>query len=188
MAYKILSYLSCIACVSLCSCVAPAVKTTSAPPKSVENSVTGSVPFTLHDNRMLVDVFLNGQGPFVMVFDAGGANTLTPEVQKILDLKSQGQEYSENDGEKSISANSVHLKSVQAGDFKLADQKFLVINMTPIRKAFRFPHLDGVIGLEFLKMNRIRIDFDKQLIESISTAAPSLANAQELNVEFINDK
>src|SRR6266404_480418 len=73
----------------------PAASITTTPPpavKSTDSAVLATIPFTLHDNRLLVDVFLNGQGPFVMVFDTGGANTLTPEVQKVLELKSQGEE------------------------------------------------------------------------------------------------
>jgi hypothetical protein len=173
-------------------CALPSAKPAHIPsegkPPPSTHEVVGSLPFTLHDNRLLVDVFLNGQGPFVMVFDAGGVNTLTPEVQKVLDIRSQGLEYSMDEGERSIDAPSVHLKSVQAGDLKLSDQKFIVVNLTPIRRAFRFPHLDGVIGLEFLKLAKVRIDFDKQMIEMLSPEANQLPTAQSMNFELMNDR
>lgn len=148
--------------------------------KSSDSDVLTTIPFILHDNRMLVNVFLNGKGPFVMVFDTGGANTLTPAVQKVLDLHSQGEEYVTGAGEKRVPSHSVHLKSMQIGDYKLSDQKFMVINLTPIRRAFRFPHLDGIIGLELLQQGKVRINMDKQVIELVKSDASTLANAQLL--------
>lgn len=144
-----------------------------------------SAPFTWHDNRLLVDVFLNGKGPFVMIFDVGGANSLTPEVQRILELRSQGPEVN-MDGGKSTATNLVHLKTVQVGDFKLTEQKFQVQNLNLIRKTFRFAHLDGVIGYELLQHAKVRINFDRQKIEWLSTQAPTLSEAQTLNFELVD--
>lgn len=144
-----------------------------------------SAPFTWHDNRLLVDVFLNGKGPFVMIFDVGGVNSLTPEVQRVLELQSQGPEVN-MDGSKPSITNSVHLKSVQVGDFKLTEQKFQVQNLNLIRKTFRFAHLDGIIGYELLQHAKVRINLDRQSIEWRSAQAPSLSEAQTLNFELVN--
>jgi hypothetical protein len=176
-----------------CAMTAPKPALPEAGPPSAQTNaaadILSTIPFTLHDNRLLVNVFLNGQGPFVMVFDTGRANTLTPEVQKILDLKSQGEEFVEGDGggEARVRSTSVHLKSLQVGDTKLADQKFMVINLNPIRHTFRFPHLDGIIGFELLQQGKLRIDMDHQVIQLVKSEAPPPTHAELLNFTLIGN-
>lgn len=173
---------------TLSACISKPASTktvASAPPP--QSPVVSTIPFALHDNRLLVNVMLDGQGPFVMIFDTGGSNTLTPSVQKLLDLKSQGPELATGAGEKTVSINSVHVKSMQFGDVKLEDQKFLVINLNKIQKAFKFAHLDGIIGYELLQKARVRIDFDNQLIEIVRDDAPSLDAAGTMKFEFADE-
>jgi hypothetical protein len=193
MAFKFALQLVCVLCfLSACAHtqtgpVAGAATAATAKP-SADSQILATIPFTLHDNRLLVDVFLDGQGPFVMVFDTGGANTLTPEVQKILDLKSQGEEFVAGAGEKRVRSTSVHLKSLQVGGgYQLADQKFMVINLNQIRRTFRFPHLDGIVGLELLQQGKIRIDMDKQVIQLVKADAPPLSGAELLKFTIIDD-
>lgn len=147
-----------------------------------------TVPFLIHDNRILVNVSLNGKGPFVMIFDTGGSNIITPEVQALLQLPSQGMELTSGAGEKSVDAESVHLKSVQLGKMTLDDQKFLVLNLNHIRQTFQFSHLDGVIGYEVLQRAKVRIDFDQQVLQLVEFGAPSLAGAQTVDFEIHDQK
>jgi hypothetical protein len=46
-----------------------------------------AVPFAVHDNRIVVEIFLEHQGPFRVIFDTGGANVITPEVRRRLGSK-----------------------------------------------------------------------------------------------------
>ena len=154
-------------------------------PVSDSSDKMATAPFTWHDNRLLVDVFLNGKGPFVMIFDVTGVNSLTPEVQRILELRSQGPEVN-MDGGKPAVTNSVHLRSVQVGDFKLSEQKFQVQNLNLIRKTFRFAHLDGIIGHELLQQTKVRINFDRQVIEWINPRAPMMTEALALKFELVD--
>ena len=168
----------------------PAVPLVVAPPAAAATDPSGlitAMPFILHDNRMLVNVFLNGQGPFVMIFDTGAQNILTPEVQRILDLKSQGPEVVHS-SEHKAAANTVRLKSVQLGAYKLQDQRFGVVNLSSIRKTFHFPHLDGIIGFGLMQQVKVRLDFDINQVELFDEAAPALAAAQLLKFEWLNDK
>lgn len=152
------------------------------------NGVLTEVPFFLHDNRILVNVMLNGQGPFVMIFDTGGSNCMTPEVQKLLDVKSQGSEYTTGAGPKKVKGYSVHVQSLQVGNFKLEDQNFTVLSLSAIRKAFRFSHLDGVIGYEVLQQARARIDFDRQVIQLRAANAPALERAHTVAFELVGSE
>jgi len=179
---QLVLHLGLLVLLSGCAANSPKPASPPLPQAASAKDVTGALPFTIHDNRLLVDVFLNGQGPFVMIFDAAGPSTMTPEVQKALDLRSQGFEFS-LDGESVSNAPVVHVNSVRAGDFQLNEQTFQVVNLAPIRRAFRFPHLDGIIGLEFVKQSRLRLDFDKDRIERIADAAPAPAGAVPFEVK-----
>jgi predicted aspartyl protease len=174
------------ALILLTGCVSKPVTPQAQAP--VPAPLASEIPFVLHDNRLLVNVMLNGQGPFVMIFDTGGANAMTPEAQRLLDLKSQGPEFASGAGEATVKAGSVHVKSMQFGALRLEDQKFLVLNLKSIRKTFAFPHLDGVIGYEVLKNARVRIDFDRQMIQLVPENAAPLSAAQTLGFDFIDDK
>ncbi len=139
------------------------------PPAS---GIIASVPFTLHDNRILVQVMLNGSGPYTMIFDTGGANTITPMVQHQLNLASQGREIGEGAGSTAFPIHTVHMRSLELGGLALADQKFMVIDLAKIRRAFGFAHLDGIIGLEVLERARVRVDFDNQRMVLLESSSP----------------
>ena len=163
--------------VSLMGCSTSGSKMGNSPRGGAEGVIT-TIPFVLHDNRILVSAVINGHGPFVMVFDTGGSNILTPEAQNLLERKSQGQEP----------AAGVYVQSLQVGDFKMTDQKFLVLDLKPIRKTFRFSHLDGVIGYEILRQARVRIDFDRQVIQLLADNAPRLPKANPVAFELVGEK
>jgi hypothetical protein len=70
---------------------------------------------------------------------------------------------------------------------KLPDQKFTVVNLNSIRRSFRFPHLDGIIGLELLQQAKVRINMDKQVIQLVRPDAPVMANAEAVKFSLVDD-
>ena len=150
------------------------------------NTAKATLPFTWHYNRMLTNIALDGHGPFVMIFDPAGNSAITPETQALLELKSQGPALGEPQLGHGKPPNTVHLKSVQFGSITLSDKQFAVVNFAPIRRAFHFAHLDGVIGREVLTEYRVRIDFDAQTIQLLDNDAPRPAGGQVLNFELIH--
>lgn len=169
----------------LSACISKPTQVAKAPAPS---GVVGTLPFVLHDNRMLVNVFLNGQGPFVMIFDTGSTNILTPEVQRVLELKSQGPDIDITREATHRSPNTVHLKSFQAGGYTLTDQRFAVVNLNAIRKAFHFSHLDGIVGYELLQQTKVRLDFDNNRILLLDNSAPAFAGMERLQFDMIDGK
>lgn len=155
-------------------------------PTAKENIL--KIPFTLHDNRILVRVTINGKGPFVMIFDTGSPNVITPRAQTVLQLPSQGFEISELTGEIKTDVESVHIKTFQAGSFLLQEQKFIVTNLDHIQRTFRFPQLDGVVGFEWMQKAKVRIDFDQQTLQLLDFDSPTLPNAQTVDFELHNQK
>ena len=124
-----------------------------------------TVPFQLHDNRILVSLTLEGQGPFTVVFDTGGSNVITPEVKRILGSKVLSTDTTTGAGEGTVEINTVRIGSLKLGELQLPDQDFIVVDLGEIQHAFRFERLDGLIGYEVLQRARAKIDFDRMVIQ-----------------------
>lgn len=122
------------------------------------------IAFELLDNRMFVDVMLNGKGPFKFVFDTGGSNCLTPEVASILGLTTKPIGDATGAGEKSVEAWQVQIDTFQIGEIKIPSQEFMVLDFSPIKRAFALPAFDGIFGYEFLQKFSAKIDFVESTI------------------------
>ena len=117
------------------------------------------IPFDLLDNRIFVDVTLNGQGPFKFVFDTGGSNCLTPEVARRLGLQLTPIDQATGAGEKSVKAWKTLVNTFQVGEIQLSKQEFIVLDFSPIKKAFGLPAFDGIFGYEILQRFSTKINF-----------------------------
>ena len=51
-----------------------------------------SIPFHLHDNRIMIPVIVNGRGPYNFVFDTGGARAHTMNLSLAKELGLEGKE------------------------------------------------------------------------------------------------
>jgi hypothetical protein len=118
------------------------------------------VAFELIDNRIFVDVRINGQGPFKFAFDTGGANCITPELAATLRLDTVTGEGVSGAGENTVPSRTTHVAQFQVGDIVVADQSFRVIDFSPIKRAFDFRRFDGLFGFEFLERYVTTIAFD----------------------------
>jgi Aspartyl protease/PDZ domain len=124
-------------------------------PKSdiADNPVT--VPFRVLDAKLLVPVYLNGQGPFDAEFDTGGSLIIPPALLERLKLTSRsgGREY--GGGEGSIASSSGAIDSVAIGGATIGSQRF---SSFPLFS--RFPER-MLVGLEVLQRYVVSLDFDK---------------------------
>jgi hypothetical protein len=114
-----------------------------------------TVPFRVLDAKVLVPVYLNGQGPFDAEFDTGGTLIIPPALLQHLKLTSQngGREY--GGGEGSIASSSGAIDSVSIGGATIGSQRF---SSFPLFS--RFP-LRMLVGLEVLQRYVVALDFDK---------------------------
>lgn len=144
-----------------------------------------SVPFLLHDNRILVEVRLDGKGPFTMIFDTGGANIITPSVQKALSLRTLSKGTETGAGEKEVESGTVRIRKMRLGAFSLHNQAFEVLDLDAIKRAFGFKNLDGIVGLELLQQKQVTVNFDRMRLEVRDFTTP-LPNA--LPFELVGDK
>ncbi|MEO7203275.1 MAG: aspartyl protease family protein [Candidatus Tumulicola sp.] len=118
-----------------------------------EHPVT--VPFRVVNEKLLVPVYLNGQGPFDAEFDTGGNLIVPPALLQHLKLIAHGGGRESGGGEGSIASSSGAIDSVSVGDAKIGPQQF---SSFPLFS--RYPER-MLVGLEVLQRYVVALDFDK---------------------------
>jgi predicted aspartyl protease len=145
---------------------------------AVPASNSATVPFTLFDNRMLVQVSLDNKGPFTMIVDTGsGEVVVTPSVARSLGLSSRRAGFASGAGSASAAFSVTRVPAVTIGSLRFGDTPAEVLDLSQIRHAFGFPRLDGIIGYSILHRFRVGIDMDDQrmTLAASSPAVPKTA-------------
>ncbi len=109
-----------------------------------------TVPFTLHENHVYLNVMLNGKGPYLFIFDSGAQNIVDPAVAKEIGATGKGSVQGGGVGAATASLSFADVDSLQVGDAVLKDQLFAV---APVRTGFGVStgkSVDGLIGWEVL--------------------------------------
>ena len=120
-----------------------------------------SVPFTLFDNRMLIQVSIDGQGPFSMIVDTGSsAVVVTPGVARRLAVPMKAAGSVTGAGSGAASLSTTHLADVAIGALHFKNLHSEVLDLSPIQRAIGFPQLDGIIGYDILRRFRVGVDMD----------------------------
>jgi thiol-disulfide isomerase/thioredoxin len=118
-----------------------------------------SVPFTLANGHIYLQVKLDGKGPFLFLCDTGGANIVTPEVAKTLGLASAGTIQGRGVGEKSEDVALTKVGKLEVGEASLADQVFAVFPLAGLAEAEGVA-AQGLIGYEVFKRFVVEIDYE----------------------------
>jgi predicted aspartyl protease len=116
---------------------------------------TVTVPFRLEDNRIFLDVSINGQGPFDAEFDSGGSLVIPPEVLSDLNLAATGHTKQTGGGEGFVSAARGNVATMSIGG---------AVVMNPGFQSFAWDDEEPrrlLIGLEVLQRFVVHIDFDR---------------------------
>jgi hypothetical protein len=109
-----------------------------------------TIPITLGENHVYLDVMLNGKGPYHFIFDTGGANVVDPAVAKEVGALGTGSAQGSGVGSQTEGLSFANVSKLQVGDAVLADQIFAV---APTRLGFGVSAgrpVDGLIGWEVL--------------------------------------
>ena len=117
------------------------------------------LPFELIDNRVFVDVMLDGQGPFHVVLDTGASGSLTVRAAEQLKLKVQDQGETEGVGQKKVDYGLARVSSLQLGGLSLKDVAMNVMPFDGTDQVFGNKPVDGIIGLEIFQHRVVKIDY-----------------------------
>jgi hypothetical protein len=122
-----------------------------------EKSTTISFQLTA-DNRILVPVKLNGQGPFLAEFDSGGGYIVQPAVAARLKIKALGSNHSYGGGEGSTLSGRAILDTVEIGGARLTRQRVNIFSFAQ-EEPERI-----LIGSQILQRFAVEINFDQSLM------------------------
>ncbi len=122
-----------------------------------------TIPFELINNHIYVRARIDGQGPYRMLCDTGGANVVTPTLARSLGLKSEGALQGKGVGEKSEDFGLAKTETLQVGDVTLRDQLFYVFPMEQLHAVEGIP-VNGLVGYEIFKRFVVKVDYERHEI------------------------
>ncbi len=130
-------------------------------------SSQNSVPFRLASEDkplILVEVNLNGQGPFLFVIDTGATvPILCPETAQKLGIEpASGKEDVGHAAGGQLQVSLVSLASIKIREAEVKNIKAAVMDLTNLKQVIG--DFDGVIGYTFLSKFRVTIDYPQRLI------------------------
>ncbi len=147
---------------------------------SIANGATSTtIPFTLHENHVYLNVMLNFKGPYLFIFDTGGANVIDPQIAQAIGAIGKGSAQGGGAGSGTETASLADVDTLQVGDAVLKHQLFAV---APVRMGFGVSagkSVDGIIGWEVLARFVTSFNYaENQVVLSLPGDAPLPANAQ----------
>jgi predicted aspartyl protease len=123
------------------------------------------VPISVEAGAVIVEVTINGRGPFPMMFDTGSQNSLTLETAAALGLEVKGAGTVQDSGDQIVSTASTRVATVRLGNAEMTDQQFTVIALPPyLTDRGTGRTLAGLIGSELLDRFVVRLDYDNSTL------------------------
>ncbi len=114
--------------------------------KASEQPSPFTVPVSVVDGYIIIDVRLNGEGPFHFMFDTGSDLVLLDPAAEKLALKVRDWGDSVGDGENKVHWRRAEVHDVQVGKLNLTDRVFGVLPIDDVRQVFGTYPLSGFIG------------------------------------------
>ena len=123
------------------------------------------VPVSVEAGEVIVDVSIDGRGPFPLIFDTGAENAVTPEIAAALGLKTEGTGTVRDSGGGSLSIAFTRVAEVRIGDAEMSDQRFSVLPLPRhVTDRGNRPAIAGFIGYELLTRFAVRLDYGHSIL------------------------
>ncbi len=125
----------------------------------------GVIPVSVEAGEPIIDVVIDGRGPFPMTLDTGTEDTLTPEAAALLGLEIKGSGTERTSSGRAMSNAFTQVIAMQIGNARMMDQPFRVVPV-PLYLTDRGhqPSLAGFIGYEVLARFAVRLDYENKTI------------------------
>jgi predicted aspartyl protease len=123
------------------------------------------VPVSVEAGEVIVDVSIDGRGPFPLIFDTGAENAVTPEIAAALGLKTEGTGTVRDSGGGSLSIAFTRVAQVRIGDAEMTDQRLAVLPLPRhVTDRGNRPAIAGFIGYELLTRFAVRLDYGHSIL------------------------
>jgi hypothetical protein len=123
-----------------------------------------TTPFEMVDNRIFVDVRLEGRGPFKFILDTGGGSALSVETARKIGAKRGAKVEGRGAGESVVKAWETSVRETSVGGLVLTDQDYSVFDFSDMRHVFGSQMFDGIIGLPLFRQAVVRVDYAQRLL------------------------
>ncbi len=129
------------------------------------------MPMAVEAGEPIIEVKINGRGPFPMIFDTGTEDALTPDAAAALDLTVTGRGTARTSGGGAIATAFTQINAVQIGNAQMTDQRFQV-GALPVYFTDRGsrPPLAGFIGYKLLARFAVRLEGFQTLSSSAGSS------------------
>jgi PDZ domain/Aspartyl protease len=118
------------------------------------------IPFKVYNGHIYLPVKIDGKGPFLMLFDSGGANILQPAVAEQLGLKVEGALGGGGVGENKQDVGMTKVGRVELGGIVVRDQVFATLDLEDFGSRVEgLDHIAGLVGYELFKRFPVMIDY-----------------------------
>ncbi|HZW96087.1 MAG TPA: aspartyl protease family protein [Candidatus Eremiobacteraceae bacterium] len=125
-----------------------------------DGKTTTKVPFELIDNRVFVEVQLNGRGPFHFILDTGAGDfAIVDDVAQRLGLQVEDAGQENGVGEKKVRIGRTQIAKVQLGDLRFEDLKATVLPNGDSGNVFGKKPVDGIVGLDLFQQVVVSHDY-----------------------------
>jgi len=126
-----------------------------------EAAPLGKIAFELIDNRIFVNVMINGHGPFHMILDTGASLGVSPDVAQKAGLTAESTGVTGGVGEKSVEAQNSHVRELTFGPVHLSNLDCDIISTADSPDVFGKIPVDGFFGAEVFEKYVVRHDYQK---------------------------
>lgn len=151
-----------------------------------QKSVVAEMPMSFYGNRPVVEVTVNGQGPFRFLIDtgAGGMARADASLVEHLGLSIVGQESSSDAGNKTqASVDEVKFAILSIKDLQFRDVTAYSRNYNT---ATYLSHIDGILGFDLFADYLLTLDYPNKRVRIERGALSKPDGKQILNFEMID--
>jgi Aspartyl protease/PDZ domain len=140
-----------------CCAVSGSLADTARAPADTKASFT--IPFDLIDNRVFVEIRLNGKGAFHFILDTGADAAMGDHVARRLGLKVDDGGEGQGVGAKTQHFGQTQVNEVQLGGLQLRNVAFDVLSLDDSPQVFGTAPVDGFIGRRVFERMVVKHDY-----------------------------
>jgi hypothetical protein len=116
----------------------------AATPAAAQSSFT--IPFEMIDNRVIVQVMINGKGPYRFILDTGAGAVISTKAAKELGLEVASTGTTAGVGGGRVQSGTTAVQEVQLGPAKFTGESFGVIPFDDMPSVFGTRTIDAIFG------------------------------------------
>ena len=139
---------------------------------SIAGGNATTLPFRLINNHIYVHVKINGQGPFLVVFDTGGQCVITPQVAARVGRVGAGSLQGMGAGANRVTAGFTWVDTLQLGGATLKHQSCAVLAIDHVMQAIEGVKIQGIVGFEVLRRFITTVDYQSSRLTLARAMSP----------------